>query len=158
MKRAAGFVPAELDIDLSEQNIVDSQLRMLFAVCHPALATEGQICLALRILCGFGIEEIATAFLTNKETINKRLFRAREKLRTEKAELEFPAGEELEPRLETVLLILYLLYNEGYYSEIIILYWGNSIPASMLTRRWNTGSGRLPLREPPRTSRRSSGQ
>lgn len=110
-------VPAEPEIDLSEANISDSQLRMLFAVCHPSLPTEGQICLALRILCGFGIEEIATAFLTNKETINKRLFRAREKLRMEKAELEFPSGTDLITRLETVLLTLYLLYSEGYYSE-----------------------------------------
>ncbi|HVU93841.1 MAG TPA: sigma-70 family RNA polymerase sigma factor [Puia sp.] len=108
---------AEPEIDLSEANISDSQLRMLFAVCHPSLPAEGQICLALRILCGFGIEEIATAFLTNKETINKRLFRAREKLRTERAELEFPQGTELTRRLEPVLLTLYLLYNEGYYSE-----------------------------------------
>ena len=115
---AAGAVAAaELEIDLSDANISDSQLRMLFAVCHPSLPTEGQICLALRILCGFGIEEIATAFLTNKETINKRLFRAREKLRTEKAELDFPQGAELIRRLEPVLLTLYLLYNEGYYSE-----------------------------------------
>jgi len=112
-----GFNSADLEIDLSEANISDSQLRMLFAVCHPSLPTEGQICLALRILCGFGIDEIATAFLSNKETINKRLFRAREKLRAEKAEFEFPAEPELGQRLETVLLTLYLLYNEGYYSE-----------------------------------------
>jgi RNA polymerase sigma-70 factor (ECF subfamily) len=111
------FASTDPDIDLSEPYITDSQLRMLFAVCHPSLSTEGQICLALRILCGFGIEEIATAFLTNKETINKRLFRAREKLRAEKAELEFPVEAELAQRLETVLLTLYLLYNEGYYSE-----------------------------------------
>jgi RNA polymerase sigma-70 factor (ECF subfamily) len=118
VKQSAGVVDAgELEIDLSEQNITDSQLRMLFAVCHPTLPPEAQICLALRILCGFGIEEIATAFLTNKETINKRLFRAREKLRVEKAELEFPGGPELVVRLEPVLLTLYLLYNEGYYSE-----------------------------------------
>lgn len=118
VKQTAGTIAAtELEIDLSEANISDSQLRMLFAVCHPSLATEGQICLALRILCGFGIDEIATAFLTNKETINKRLFRAREKLRSEKADLEFPRGEDLVTRLEPVLLTLYLLYNEGYYSE-----------------------------------------
>ena len=115
---AAGGVDAgDIEIDLSEENITDSQLRMLFAVCDPSLSAEGQICLALRILCGFGIEEIATAFLTNKETINKRLFRAREKLRAEKAEMEFPVGAELGRRLEPVLLTLYLLYNEGYYSE-----------------------------------------
>ncbi len=63
---------------------------MLFAVCHPAISTEAQIGLSLRILCGFGIEEIANAFLTNKETINKRLFRAKEKLRHENVQIEFP--------------------------------------------------------------------
>ncbi|MEO6151148.1 MAG: DUF6596 domain-containing protein, partial [Mucilaginibacter sp.] len=78
---------------------------------------EAQIGLALRILCGFGINEIATAFLTNKETINKRLFRAKEKLRTEKVKIEFPNSTEINKRLETVLTTLYLLYNEGYYSS-----------------------------------------
>ena len=74
----------EFEIDLSEKNINDSQLQMLFAICHPSISAEAQIGLALRILCGFGIDEIANAFLTNKETISKRLFRAKEKLRTEK--------------------------------------------------------------------------
>ena len=107
----------EIEIDLSEKNITDSQLQMLFAVCNNSLTKEAQICLALRILCGFGIDEIATAFLTNKETINKRLFRAREKLRVENAPIEFPTDVEIEERLETVLTTLYLLFNEGYYSE-----------------------------------------
>jgi len=66
-------VKTEIEIDLSEKNIKDSQLQMLFAICHPSISTEAQIGLALRILCGFGIDEIATALLTNKETINKRL-------------------------------------------------------------------------------------
>jgi len=107
----------DVEIDLSEKNIADSQLQMLFAICHPSISTEAQICLALRILCGFGIDEIADAFLSNKDTINKRLFRAKEKLRNEKIAIEFPAEAEVNNRLETVLLTLYLLYNEGYYSE-----------------------------------------
>jgi len=107
----------ELEINLSEENITDSQLQMLFAICHPSIPTEAQIGLALRILCGFGINEIATAFLTNNETINKRLFRAKEKLRTEKVMIEFPNNKEINNRLETVLTTLYLLFSEGYYSE-----------------------------------------
>ncbi|HEY9533475.1 MAG TPA: sigma-70 family RNA polymerase sigma factor, partial [Mucilaginibacter sp.] len=71
----------ELNIDLSEANINDSQLQMMFAICQPTIPVEAQIGLALRILCGFGIDEIADAFLSNKETVNKRLFRAKEKLR-----------------------------------------------------------------------------
>ena len=109
--------PQEPDIDLSDKNSTDSQLQMLFAICHPAISTEAQIGLSLRILCGFGINEIADAFLTGKETINKRLFRAKEKLRTEKVQIEFPGEAEINKRLETVLTTLYLLFSEGYYSE-----------------------------------------
>ena len=67
----------EIEINLSEKNITDSQLQMLFALCHPSIPIEAQIGLSLRILCGFGIEEIANAFLTNKDTVNKRLYRAK---------------------------------------------------------------------------------
>ena len=67
----------EIELDLSPQNINDSQLQMMFAICNPVISGEAQIALSLRILCGFGIEEIASAFLTNRETINKRLSRQR---------------------------------------------------------------------------------
>lgn len=107
----------ELEIDLSERNISDSQLQMLFALCHPSISTEAQIALSLRILCGFGIEEIANAFLTNRETVNKRLFRAREKLRLEKVAIEVPSGSEIRNRLDSVITTLYLLFSEGYCSE-----------------------------------------
>jgi len=106
----------EEDIDLSPQNINDSQLQMMFAICHPSISPEAQVGLALRILCGFGIEEIADAFLTNKETINKRLFRAKEKIREEKIRIELPGPAEIESRLAAVLTTIYLLFNEGYYS------------------------------------------
>lgn len=105
------------ELDWSEQHIKDSQLQMLFAICNPVISAEAQIGLALRVLCGFGIEEIANAFLTNKETINKRLFRAREKLREEKIAIEMPDASVIPSRLENVLTTLYLLYSEGYYSE-----------------------------------------
>jgi RNA polymerase sigma-70 factor (ECF subfamily) len=106
----------ELVIDFSTSNISDSQLQMMFAVCDPSIASEAQIALALRILCGFGIEEIAEAFLTNKETINKRLTRAKERLRGENIRMEMPAENEIAGRLDNVLHIIYLLFNEGYYS------------------------------------------
>jgi RNA polymerase sigma factor (sigma-70 family) len=106
----------EIEIDLSEENINDSQLQMMFAICQSIIPVEAQIGLALRILCGFGIDEIADAFLSNKETINKRLFRAKEKLREHNVKIEFPDTNEINKRLETVLLTLYLLFNEGYYS------------------------------------------
>jgi len=106
----------EKEIDLSPQNINDSQLQMMFAICHPSISQEAQIGLSLRILCGFGVEEIADAFLTNKETINKRLFRAKEKLRSKKTKIELPDPAEIDRRLETVLRTIYLLFSEGYYS------------------------------------------
>ena len=106
----------EMELDFSENNITDSQLQMLFAICQPSLSAEAQIGLALRILCGFGIEEIAEAFLSNKSTINKRLFRAKENLRKNKVEFVFPAADEIPNRLENVLRTIYLVFSEGYYS------------------------------------------
>lgn len=111
----ANAAPSE--IDFSEAQIQDSQLQMLFALCHPSIPTEAQVGLALRMLCGFGIDEIASAFITNKEVINKRLYRAKEKLREINVPLEIPAAPEINNRLENVLLTLYLLFSEGYYSE-----------------------------------------
>jgi RNA polymerase sigma factor (sigma-70 family) len=117
LKATAESNIASPPIDFSSQNMMDSQLQMMFAVCDPAIASEAQIALALRILCGFSIEEIAEAFLTNKETINKRLTRAKERLRSEKIKLEMPPGKEIADRLDNVLHIIYLLFNEGYYSS-----------------------------------------
>lgn len=107
----------EIEIDLSNKNISDSQLQMIFAVCNPVIPVEAQIGLALRILCGFGIDEIAKAFLSNKEAINKRLFRAKETLRSENIQIEFSDETQITKRLEPVLTVLYLLFNEGYYSK-----------------------------------------
>jgi RNA polymerase sigma factor (sigma-70 family) len=106
----------EIEIDLSDQNIADSQLQMMFAISHPSIPIEAQIGLSLTILCGFGINEIAAAFLTNKENITKRLYRAREKLRDHGVKMEFPGADEVDSRLEAVMRTLYLLFNEGYYA------------------------------------------
>jgi RNA polymerase sigma factor (sigma-70 family) len=107
----------ESELDLSHEHISDSQLGMIFAICNPAIPVESQIGLALRILCGFGIDEIAHAFLTTKEVINKRLFRAKEKLRSLSLDIEVPERSEIKARLEPVLTTIYLLFNEGYYSH-----------------------------------------
>ncbi len=106
----------EIEIDLSVKNMNESQLAMMYAICHPCISPEAQIGLSLNLLCGFGIEEIADAFLTNKEVIYKRLNRAKEKLRQEKVQIEQPTLAEINSRLVTVLTTLYLLFNEGYYS------------------------------------------
>ena len=109
--------PGLTDIDFTEQNFRDSQLAMMFAVCNPANAKEAQVCLALQILCGFSVEEIANAFLSSKETIKKRLSRARENLRIQNFRIEELRAENIVSRLDTVLTTLYLLFNEGYFSK-----------------------------------------
>lgn len=106
----------DTEIDLSPKNIDDSQLAMMFTVCHPCISAESQIALSLNLLCGFGSEEIADAFLTNKDVIYKRIQRAKEKLREEKIEINQPTLSEINERADTVLTTLYLLFNEGYYS------------------------------------------
>ena len=106
------------EIDWSEKNMEDSQLRMLFNVCNPLLSTEAQISLALRVLCGLGITEIASALLTSKATINKRLQRAKESYKKHQITLELPTGNALKERQDTVLSVIYLLFNEGYYASV----------------------------------------
>ena len=107
----------EPHIDFTKENISDSQLAMIFAVCNPVNSNEAQICLALQILCGFSVEEIAHAFLSNKETIKKRLLRARGNLRKENLTFYSLNIPEIQSRIDTVLITLYLLFNEGYFSK-----------------------------------------
>jgi len=106
----------EIELDLSVKNIADSQLAMIFTVCNPTNSTESQIALALNLLCGFGIQEIADAFLTNKEVVYKRINRAKEKLKETNIKIQQPTLQEINDRLDTVLKTLYLLFSEGYYS------------------------------------------
>ena len=110
-------IEAAQEFDFSDQNIADSQLAMIFAVCNPGNSAEAQICLALQILCGFSVEEIASAFLTKTETIKKRLQRARANLRNGDFQIKILSEAEIKTRLESVLKTLYLLFNEGYFSR-----------------------------------------
>jgi len=107
----------EKDLEFNNQIIADSQLAMIFAVCNPANPIEAQIALALQILCGFSVEEIANAFLTNRENIKKRLQRARTNLRNDNFEISDLTETDIKTRLDTVLKTLYLLFNEGYFSK-----------------------------------------
>lgn len=107
----------EIEIDLSDKNIADSQLAMIFTVCNPCNASEAQIALALNLLCGFGISEISDAFLTNKEVIYKRINRAKEKLKEENIKIQHPTKSQINDRIEIVLKTIYLLFSEGYYSS-----------------------------------------
>ena len=109
---AAGTVD-EMFLD---DEVADSQLRMIFTCCHPSLPPEMRIPLTLRTLSGFGIQEIASALLSSKETITKRLYRARQCISEQGIRFEIPAGDDLAERLDTVYTVLYLLFNEGYNS------------------------------------------
>jgi RNA polymerase sigma factor (sigma-70 family) len=100
-----------------DTEIEDSQLRMIFACCHPRLARENQLALTLKTLCGFGHSEIARALLVNEETIKKRLQRATRDLIDHQITLDPPAASELPHRLDGVHQVLYLLFNEGYSSS-----------------------------------------
>lgn len=100
-----------------DHEIADSQLRMMFTCCHPSIPAESQVALTLKTLCGLTVHEIANAFLTNEETISKRIYRAKEKIKTGNIELDVPDGNELATRTDAVLRILYLLFNEGYNSS-----------------------------------------
>jgi len=97
-----------------ESGIHDDQLRLIFVCCHPALPPEAQTALALKTLCGFSPAEIAKAFLISEAAVAKRLTRARQRIHAERIPFEIPAELELPQRLDTVLKILYLLFNEGY--------------------------------------------
>ena len=106
--------PATGETGFDETEIRDDRLRLLFTCCHPHLAQEAQVALALKTLCGFDTLEIAKAFLASEASIAKRLTRAKQRLRDDGIPFEIPAGPELSTRLQAVLQTLYLLFNEGY--------------------------------------------
>jgi len=101
----------------TEEEIDDSVLRMMFACCHPAIPPESQIALTLKTLGGLSVLEIAHAFLASEETIAKRIYRAKERIRKDKIKLEPPGIFDLAHRIDSVLHVLYLLFNEGYHSS-----------------------------------------
>ena len=105
------------DLLFEDEGIQDSVLRMIFACCHPAIPVESQLALALKTLCGLSSPEIARAFLTSEDTITKRIYRAKEKIRIEGIQLELPARGDITNRLNAVLHCLYLMFNEGYNSS-----------------------------------------
>jgi RNA polymerase sigma-70 factor (ECF subfamily) len=92
----------------------DDQLRLIFTCCHPALSLEAQVALTLRTLGGLGVAEIARAFLVNEATIAQRLARAKQKIARARIPYEIPDRASIAPRLEAVLGVLYLVFNEGY--------------------------------------------
>lgn len=106
-----------LDTVFLDDEISDSQLRMMFACCDPDLPAESRIAITLKSLCGFGTREIADALLTSDANVHKRIQRARLRLREREDLIDVPTGSLLEPRLDSVHTVLYLLFNEGYASS-----------------------------------------
>ena len=104
--------------EITDEIIEDSQLKMIFVLCDPELNREAQLCIALRILCGFNIEEIAKALLSNKETINKKLYRAKKNIKERDGVETNLTPDQYISRLDNVLRVIYLIFNEGYYSSV----------------------------------------
>jgi RNA polymerase sigma factor (sigma-70 family) len=98
----------------SDPEIRDDALRLMFVCCHPSIAPDAQVVLALKVLCGFSTSEIARAFLTSDAAIEKQITRTKQRIQSAGIGFDIPDGEDLTPRLNGVLAALYLLFNEGY--------------------------------------------
>ena len=110
----AAEIAVEPEVWTGDESVEDDRLRLVFTCCHPALAPDAQVALTLREVCGLRTEEIASAFLMPAPTLAQRIVRAKAKIRDAKIPYQVPSREELPERLDNVLRVVYLVFNEGY--------------------------------------------
>ncbi|PIB40174.1 RNA polymerase subunit sigma-24 [Pseudomonas sp. 2588-5] len=125
LRRQARFTPLLQEqadaleaADWSDEDVEDDRLRLIFTCCHPALAADAQAALTLREICDLTTEEIARAFLATPTTIAQRIVRAKGKIREAKIPYQVPSRDELPERLDSVLRVIYLVFNEGYSASM----------------------------------------
>jgi RNA polymerase sigma-70 factor, ECF subfamily len=111
LARSAALITADPDLD---ERLRDDELRMIFMCCHPEVPSDAAVALSLKTIGGFGVREIARAFLADETAIAQRLVRAKRLIRERGLTLDMPAGADLPPRLDAVLDVIYLIFNEGY--------------------------------------------
>ena len=135
LRRQRRFQPLDERVDVPGEDdaqevelLEDDRLRLIFTCCHPSLASDAQVALTLREVCDLSTEEIARAFLSSPSTLAQRIVRAKAKIRDARIPYEVPGGNELPERLEAVLRVIYLVFNEGYFASS-----GDSLTRSQLS-------------------------
>lgn len=135
LRRQRRFQPLDEQAELPDESVAeeselleDDRLRLIFTCCHPALASDAQVALTLREVCDLTTEEIARAFLSSPSTLAQRIVRAKAKIRDARIPYEVPGRSELPERLEAVLRVIYLVFNEGYFASS-----GDSLTRSQLS-------------------------